>query len=109
LSAKKGELLFSDSKKRFKRANTKCLPNFDYFISDDSGKAHSEPNADCFNGQTGPCSDLQPDENIAAVFPPAIRQSERRFPKQADKEKQKKREAERAPVNEPLCGVKKTG
>src|SRR4030095_5951808 len=40
---------------------------------------------------------------------PAIRQSECHFPKQADKEKQKKRETKRAPVNEPLRGIKKAG
>src|SRR5207244_9460035 len=76
---------------------------------DDSRKTDREPNADCFNRQSGPSSDLQADQNVAAIFPPAIRQSERRFPKQADQEKQKKREAERSPVNKPLRGVKKTG
>jgi len=48
-----------------------------------------------------------PIRNIAAVFPPAIRQSERHLPKQTDKEKQKKRETKRAPVNEPPRCVKK--
>jgi hypothetical protein len=48
--------------------------------------------------EAGPSSNLQADQNIAAIFPPASRQSERDFPKQAEKEKQKKRETERAPV-----------
>ena len=100
---------FSDSKKRFQRAGAQGFPNLDHFIRDDGSESHREPNADCFNRQSRPSSDLQPDQNVTAIFPPAIRQSERRFPKQADQEKQKKREAERSPVNKPLRGVKKTG
>src|SRR4030095_1834905 len=103
------EPLFSDSKKRFQGAGAQSLPNLDHFISDNGSKGHGQPDADSLDRQPGPCSDLQADETIAAIFPPAIRQSERHFPKQADKKKQKKREAEGAPGNEPLCGIKKAG
>src|SRR6266478_9725080 len=101
------ERLFSNAKKCFERASAQGFPNFDYFIGDNRGKAHSEPNADCFNWQTGPRSDVQPDENITAIFPPTIGQCERDFPKQTYQQKQKKRETECAPVDEWLCGVKK--
>ena len=91
------------------RAGAQGFPNFDHFIGDNGGKAHSQPNADCFDRQTGPCSDVKSDENIVAIFPPAIRQGEGHFPKQTHKEKQKKSEAEGAPVDKPLRGVKKAG
>jgi hypothetical protein len=92
--------LFSNAKECFERASAQGFPNFDHFISDRRGKAHSQPNADCFDRQTGPRTDVQPDQNIPAVFPPTIGQSERYFPKQAEEEKQKKREAKGTPVDE---------
>jgi len=88
-----------DSQKRFQRAGAQGLPNLDHFIGDEGGKGHGQPDADSFDWQAGPCSDLQSDQDIVAIFPPAIWQSERHFPKQADQEKQKKCETERAPIN----------
>src|SRR5438552_17212403 len=103
------EASFSNPKECFQRSRAQDFPNFDHFIGDDSGKADGEPNADCFDRQAGPCSDVKPDQNITAVFPPAIRQGESHFPQQTHKEQQKKRETKRAPVDEPLRGVKKAG
>src|SRR6266478_9075208 len=101
------ERLFSNAKKCFERARAQGFPNFDHFIGDNGGKAHSEPNADCFNWQTRPRSDVQPHQNARAIFPPTIGQSERHFPKQTYQQKQKKRETERAPVDELLRRIEK--
>jgi hypothetical protein len=103
------EWLFSNAKECFERAGAQGFPNFDHFIGDNGGKAYSQPNTCRFDWQTGPCSDVQPNQNIPAIFPPAIGQRERDFPEQTDKEKQKKGEAECSPVYEPLRGVKKAG
>ncbi len=52
---------------------------------------------------------MKPDQTITAVFPPAIGQGESHFPKQTHKKKQKKCEAESAPVDKSLRGAKKAG
>src|SRR5262249_42884447 len=75
---------------------------------DDRGKGHGEPNANRFDRQPRPRPDVESDKDAWLVFPPAVRQSERRFPKQADKQKEEKRKTECAPVDEWLRRVKET-
>src|SRR4030095_13828648 len=67
----------------------------------------SEPNKSCFDRQAGPCADVQPHHCTRPVFPPAVGQRERCFPKQTDQQQQEKRKTECAPVDEWSRAVEK--
>src|SRR4030095_9339589 len=98
--------LFANAKKCFERASAQGFPDFDHFISNNGGKAHSQPNTNRFNGQAEPRSDVQSHQNTRVVFPPTIGQRKRHFPKQTKQKKQKEREAEGPPIDEALRGMK---
>ena len=99
--------LFPDPEKCFERASAQRFPDLNHFIGDDCGEGHSEPNKNCFDRQAGPCSDMQPHHGNWSVFPPTIRQRERRFPKQTDQQQQEKRKTKCGPVNEGPGSVEK--
>src|SRR5262249_45354492 len=99
--------LFSKAEKCFEGAGAERFPNLNHFIGDDCGEGYSEPNKNRFDRQAGPCSDVQTHHCTRPVFPPTVRQRERRSPKQTDQEQQEKRKTESAPINEWTGSVKK--
>src|SRR5215216_4557795 len=90
---------FSNSEKCFEGARSQRFPDLDYFIGDHCRECHGEPNKNCFNRQARPRSDVKPHHRAWPVFPPAVRQSERRFPKQTDQQQQEKCKTKCPPIN----------
>jgi hypothetical protein len=97
------------SKKGREGAPAERFPDFDYLVDDHGCEGHRHPDARCFDGQFGPRTDLQTDHRLVAISPPAVGQSKRHFPKQADQEQKEEGETECAPIDEALSGFEKSG
>jgi hypothetical protein len=96
-------------KERRDRTHAERFPYFDHFVNDHGREADRHPDAWRFDGQVRPRPDLQTHHRLVAVSPPAIGQSQRHFPQQADHEQKEEGETECAPIDEAPGGLEKSG
>src|SRR5258705_8625286 len=83
----------SKTKKGLQRVFSQGLPDLDDFVDDHGRKAYRKPNADGLDWHPRPGADGEPEHRLRPVAPPAIRDSQRDFPQEADQQDEKERKA----------------